>query len=105
MRRKPPKGKGGRRPGSGRKPSPKTLLARLAIAELDEEAERSIMFLVGVRDNPKVAWGIRVVAAQDLIDRRFGKAKQAMTVSGGDSPVQIQYVPATNNPSPDNKGL
>lgn len=69
---------GGRRPGSGRKPGAKTILARLALAELDEEAEKSIRFLVNVRDNDEVSWGVRKEAAKDLIELRFGKPKQAV---------------------------
>ena len=75
-------GVGGARPGSGPKASPKTLLARLSIKELDEEAERSIRFLVGVRDNHLVPWVVRVHSAENLIDRRFGKPKQTTEIEG-----------------------
>lgn len=97
---------GGPRRGSGRKPKPSTVLARLAIAELDEEAEKSIRFIVNVRDNPKWPKFIRFAAAQDLIDRRFGKPKQAVSV-GGDaaSPIIIEYVDAHKNTGAENTGL
>lgn len=98
-------GKGGARRGAGRKPSPKTVLARLALAELDEEAEKSISFIVAMRDNGKASKSLRVECAKFLIEARFGKAKQMMAVSGGDTPVQIQYVPAQKNPSDSNPGL
>lgn len=75
--------KGGARPGAGRKPSATTILSRLAIAELDEEAEKSVRFLVEVRDNEEHPIGVRVECARDLIDRRFGKSKQAVEHSGG----------------------
>ena len=74
--------RGGKRRGAGRKPSPKTILARLALAELDEEAEKSIRFFVFVRDNEKATWGIRLEAAKELVDRRFGKAKQPQELTG-----------------------
>jgi len=75
--------KGGARQNAGRPPAPKTVLARLALAELDEEAEKSIQFLVNARDNPEIPWGIRVEAARDLINRRFGKPRQAHDVRVG----------------------
>ena len=74
--------KGGKRVGAGRKPSPKTVLARLALSALDEEAEKSVRFMVNVRDNDEIAWSIRVEAAKDIIDRRFGKPRQAIEHSG-----------------------
>ncbi len=74
---------GGARKGSGRKPSPKTVLARLAISELDAEAEKSIRFMVRVRDNGDVPWVVRVHTAENLIDRRFGKPKQSHDIEGG----------------------
>lgn len=94
-----PKKNGGKRAGAGRKYGPRTELERLALTELSEEAEKSIRFLVGVRDNPSVSWGVRVVAAQDLIDRRFGKAKQMLSVMNEGDPILIQFVPFQGLPA------
>lgn len=91
-------GGGGARRGAGRKPSPKTVLARLALAELDEEAERSIRFIVNLRDNPKASWGLRMAAAQDIIDRRFGKPKQTNTIEG--KITYEQYLAGSNDARP-----
>lgn len=85
--------KGGARPGAGRKPSAKTLLARLALDKLDEEAERSIRFLVVMRNDKKVCHGVRLEAARELIHMRFGKPKQAHDVkveSGEDLAAQLK---------------
>lgn len=75
--------KGGVRKGGGRKPGPRTELARLALDQLDEEAEKSISFLVRLRNTAKVPWPIRFQAAVNLIDRRFGKPKQSHDIEGG----------------------
>ena len=91
----PPQTKGGRRIGAGRKPSAKTVLARLALSELDEEAERSIAFLVCVRNDEKYPIHVRVECARDLIDRRFGKPKQSIGVDNDGAPMIITIVPAT----------
>lgn len=87
-------GRGGRRQGSGRKPSPKTQLARLALAELEEEAEKSIRFMVKLRDDTKVGASVRFAAAQDLIDRRFGRAKQSVGLSNDGQPLTVTIIPA-----------
>jgi hypothetical protein len=88
------KPRGGKRRGSGRKASPKTILARLALAELEEEAEKSIAFLVHVRNDAQYPIGVRVECARDLIDRRFGKPKQGSEIPNDNVPMVIQIVPA-----------
>jgi hypothetical protein len=88
-----PSGLGGKRPGAGRKPSPKTILARMTEARLDEECDKSLTFLAEVRDNPKVSWGVRCAAAEYLIDRRKGKPKTALSVNPGGA-VSIRFTPA-----------
>jgi len=74
--------KGGARAGAGRKPNPETVLARLAIAELDEEAEKSVRFIVNLRNDQDAPMSLRFAAAQDIINRRFGKPKQIQEVAG-----------------------
>jgi len=75
--------KGGARKGSGRKPAPRTELGRLALDNLEEEAEKSIRFLVNVRNSSKHNIGVRVLCAMNLVDRRFGKPRQSHEVKGG----------------------
>ena len=74
--------KGGVRKGAGAKLSPFSVLSRLAIAELDEEAEKSIRFMVDVRDDVFHPIQVRVHCAENLIDRRFGKPKQVSEIEG-----------------------
>jgi hypothetical protein len=67
---------GGARPGAGRKPSAYTLLKQRKIAELGEEAEKSLDFYVQVRDNEAEPTAIRLEAARRIEERVFGKATQ-----------------------------
>jgi hypothetical protein len=80
--RKPPRGRGGKRPGAGRKPN---YLKRLGIKAITA-AE-----LLAHVDEPELWKGllthkspdVRLRTLQYLTDRRDGKAKQAVEVSGG----------------------
>jgi hypothetical protein len=67
---------GGRRFGAGRKPKELTILKRRMIADKAEEAEASFGFLVAVRDNPSEPTNLRLVAAQTILDRVFGRATE-----------------------------
>ena len=72
-----------RRPGGGRKKKPGTVLREMDQAYRIVEAEKSFRFMVGIRDNAKVPWGIRVEAAKDIQDRVFGKPKQSTDLTSG----------------------
>jgi hypothetical protein len=61
---------------SGRKPKELTILKRRMIADKAEEAEASFGFLVAVRDNPSEPTNLRLVAAQTILDRVFGRATE-----------------------------
>jgi hypothetical protein len=67
---------GGARSRSGRKPKELTILKRRMIADKAEEAEASFGFLVAVRDNPSEPTNLRLVAAQTILDRVFGRATE-----------------------------
>jgi hypothetical protein len=67
---------GGRRSGAGRKPKELTILKRRMIQDKAEEAEASFGFLVAVRDNPSEPTNLRLVAAQTILDRVFGRATE-----------------------------
>jgi hypothetical protein len=66
----------GRKHGGGRKPKELTILKRRMIADKAEEAEASFGFLVAVRDNPSEPTNLRLVAAQTILDRVFGRATE-----------------------------
>jgi hypothetical protein len=68
--------RGGFRSNSGRKPRELTILRRRMIADKAEEAEASFGFLVAVRDNPSEPTNLRLVAAQTILDRVFGRATE-----------------------------
>ena len=93
---------GGRRPGSGRKMLPKNILKKAQIDAKVYQSEKSFEFVCAMRDNKTVPWGIRLAAAQDIQDRVYGKAKQAVDVtSNGRSLVQIlAEVNAADAPQP-----
>lgn len=70
--------RGGKRKGAGRKPTAYTLLKRRVIAESLDEAEKSFDFYVQVRDNEDEPTSIRLAAADKILDRVLGKAKEQM---------------------------
>jgi hypothetical protein len=67
---------GGFRSNSGRRLKEATILKRRMIADKLEEAEASFGFLVAVRDNPSEPTNLRLVAAQTILDRVFGRATE-----------------------------
>lgn len=66
------------RPGGGRKPKAYTLLKRQMIAERGEEAFASFDLLVQIRDNPKESTGMRMAAANYILDRLLGRPKEGL---------------------------
>lgn len=53
------------------------------------EAFNSLVTLVEIRDDPKVAANVRSANARDILDRAYGRAKQSIEFSG---------VPRSNDP-------
>lgn len=74
--------RGGYRPGAGQKKSEARKLKEQSIRENHGEAERSLRFLIEVRDNRHEPTSLRVTAATLLMDRIWGKAKESVEHSG-----------------------
>jgi hypothetical protein len=89
-------GKGGPRPNSGRKKKAATILRELAIKAAHGEAEKSLAFCVQIRDDVSAPKGLRLEAAQKIMDRVWGKSVQAIrpvNADGQDAPFGIIYEP------------
>ncbi len=82
-------GRGGARQGAGRPASMRTKLKRLAIAAAEGEAEKSLQFVVQVRDNGSASFTARLEAAKIVMDRVWGKPRQTNEIKGGVVEVDI----------------
>lgn len=75
--------KGGKRAGAGRKPGSRNK----ATADIKDIArdygERAIDRLVKIMESDEQPAAAQVAAAKELLDRGYGKAIQAMKLSGG----------------------
>lgn len=78
-KRKGNNGNHGAKGRSGRRPTAVTLLKRRLIENKIDEAEASFAFLVAVRDNEDEPTALRVAAAEQILDRVLGKAKQQVS--------------------------
>lgn len=78
-----PRGRGGARPNSGRKPSAYTQLKRRVIAEQIDEAEKSFDFYVQVRDNPNEPTELRLAACDKILDRVLGRPNAKLELDDG----------------------
>jgi hypothetical protein len=74
-------GPGGARKGSGRKTTYANQLKQLEIANAHGEAAKSLQFLVNLRDNPEASWELRKACADSILDRVWGRARQAIEVT------------------------
>lgn len=84
--------KGGRRLGAGRKPSVLTQAKREWAHLAEEEAKKSMMVLIDLRDHSN-AESIRMAAAIEIKNTIWGRPKQAMEHGGKDGePITIQVV-------------
>jgi hypothetical protein len=77
----PPRTRGGKRENAGRKRNPETILKDMEVEARISKAQDAFEFEYKLLNNPKVPWGVRLAAAQDIQDRVFGKPKQATTVT------------------------
>lgn len=85
--------KGGKREGSGRKPKKITKFRQLSLTQKGKEAEKSLNLLIEFRDDENEPKDFRRDCANDIIDRIWGKPKQAHEHSGkdgGDIIVRIE---------------
>lgn len=73
---------GGARPGAGRKKKFTTILREIEIEQAHGEAKKSLDFCIQMRDNEEAAEAIRIEASKVVMDRIWGKPKQAVDVNG-----------------------
>jgi hypothetical protein len=74
--------RGGYRVNGGRKKKAATILRELCIRENVQEAEKSLMFIKSLRDDPTQPASLRVECAKEMMDRIWGKSKQSVEHSG-----------------------
>lgn len=103
------KGKnGGARKGAGRKPGLLTKMKRLALAEMQSEAEKSMSKLIWLRDHADTQ-GVQMACAIEIKNTVWGKPVQAIrpvNAAGEDAPMGIIYEPvAKPAPGQGHKGL
>ncbi|MBK8575138.1 MAG: hypothetical protein IPN90_05490 [Elusimicrobia bacterium] len=53
----------------------------MALKEAGEEAEKSLAFIVKIRENEGTPMGIRLEAARDIMNRVWGKPRQTAEVA------------------------
>ncbi len=69
-------GRGGKRPGAGRKPNVLRQARQMALDAADPSAEHALDFVIGLVDNWKAGYELRLRAAQTVMDRVWGKATE-----------------------------
>lgn len=67
---------------AGRKPKEATILKQLSLREANHEAEASLQFCVELRNDVTQPNGLRLAAASEVMDRVWGKPKQAIDHTG-----------------------
>lgn len=77
----PKGGKKGHKGAGGRPPKALTALKQLAIKEAHGEAEKSLQFMVELRDDTTQKMDLRKAAADSIMDRVWGKPKQQVESS------------------------
>ena len=88
--------RGGPRVGAGRKPGATKMMREIVIAQLvaDGEIEKSLKFMIKMRDDATVENNLRLAAAKEIKDTLAGKPSQAHEISGPDGgPVPVSGVP------------
>lgn len=70
-------GKGGPRPGSGRKPLAATVLKE-KLGDYAENALEAFKFCSALMKDPTAENNIRLAAAREVMDRLWGKAQQSI---------------------------
>jgi len=69
-------GRGGKRPGAGRKPNVLRQARQVALDAADPSAEHALDFVIGLIDNWKAGYELRLRASQTVMDRVWGKATE-----------------------------
>jgi hypothetical protein len=75
--------RGGARPGAGRKKGAVSQAKRDLAAMAKDHAEEALEVLVSVAKNPRASSAARVSAATAILDRGFGRPRQAVDLGGG----------------------
>ena len=92
-------GRGGKRVGAGRKKGSKSRPAFDIQKAAMEKAERAFKVLEEVAVSKRILPSTRVIAANSILDRAFGKPVQSTQMLGADgeptAPVLVQIVAAT----------
>lgn len=93
--------RGGARPGAGRKPG-QVSAAKRELAEMAKDhAAKALEVLVSVANNSKAPPAARVSAATAILDRGYGKPRQAVEVDGTfTGSFTVQYVTGPTGPAP-----
>lgn len=81
MRLNPQNLYGGKRKGAGRKTKEITKLRALSLTEKADEADKSLKLLIEFRDDAHMMPELRRDCAKDIMDRIWGKPKQAVDVN------------------------
>jgi hypothetical protein len=81
------KGRGGRRPGAGRRPGSKNLRTLEIEAAAKRHAPDALRTLAWLVDHAKTE-SVQLAASVALLDRAFGRPRQALEHSS-DSPIQL----------------
>jgi len=93
--------RGGARPGAGRKPG-QVSQAKRDIAEMAKgHAEKALEVLISVANNSKAAPAARVSAASAILDRGYGKPRQAVDMDAAFAgSLTVTYVTSPSGPAP-----
>lgn len=93
--------RGGARPGAGRKKGAVSQ-AKRDIAEMAKEhAEAALNVLVTIANSAKASDAARVAAANAILDRGYGKARQSVDLEGQlAGTLTVTYVTSPSSPSP-----
>ena len=75
--------RGGARPGAGRKKGAVSQAKRDLATMAKDHAEEALAVLVSVAQNPRAASAARVSAATAILDRGYGRPRQAVELEGG----------------------
>ena len=85
-------GRGGARPGAGRKPSRLREIKAKALEDAGGDAMEALGFIISVMHDPKAPLRLRVDCAKDVADRVFGKATQRNeNVNSGEQDLYIHW--------------
>lgn len=79
--------RGGKRPGSGRKPGIQNKVTRSVKAMAQDYSADAVEVLAQIMSDPEAPPAARVAAADKLLDRAIGKSKQEVEVS-----TEVAYV-------------